>query len=404
MLSVILYFQVHQPYRLRPYRVLDIGKSNQYFDDELNKRVLDKVAEKCYLRTNRLLLDLIHKFQGRFKIAFSITGAFIDQLSRFRPDVLDSFRQLAGTGAVEFLGETYYHSLAFLFDETEFLDQVRMHSALMEAEFGYTPVTFRNTELIYSDKIADLIAELDNFKTILTEGAEKILGWRSPLYAYASHARKQLLLLKYYSLADDIAFRFSDKNWVEYPLTVNKFVDWVEKLPLIEQNGRNLYVNLFMDYETFGEHQWADTGIFDFIEHLPGYVLKNDFIQFCQPCEVPANLNYEPAPLSVGEPVSWADTERDMSAWLSNSMQWNATRTFYDILGRLKCSGKKDLLEIARKLSTSDLYYYMCTKYFTDGDVHKYFSPYDTPEEAYIYFMNVLADLERRVEEEQVLI
>jgi len=403
MLNIIFYFQVHQPTRLYRYRVLDIGRSNYYFDDDLNRKVINKVSEKCYLPANKLLLNLIHKFRGRFKCAFSITGAFIDQLRQFRPDVLETFRALAQTGQVEFIGETYYHSLSFLFDDDEFLEQVRMHSELMENEFNYRPVTFRNTELIYCDKIADLVAELPQFKTILTEGAEKILNWRSPLYAYSTHRRKQLLLLKYYLLADDIAFRFSDKNWSQHPLTVERFVGWLEKLPLIEQHGRNLYVNLFLDYETFGEHQWADTGIFAFLKHLPQRVLSNDFLRFCQPRQVLQNLNYEPAELSVAQPISWADTERDMSAWLSNPMQYNAINTLHEILAKVKISGRNDLLETARRLSTSDLYYYMCTKYFQDGDVHKYFSPYSTPEQAYIYFVNVLADLEKRLQEQVVV-
>jgi len=403
MLNIIFYFQVHQPTRLYRYRVLDIGRSNYYFDDDLNRKVINKVSEKCYLPANKLLLNLIHKFRGRFKCAFSITGAFIDQLRQFRPDVLETFRALAQTGQVEFIGETYYHSLSFLFDDDEFLEQVRMHSELMENEFNYRPVTFRNTELIYCDKIADLVAELPQFKTILTEGAEKILNWRSPLYAYSTHRRKQLLLLKYYLLADDIAFRFSDKNWSQHPLTVERFVGWLEKLPLIEQHGRNLYVNLFLDYETFGEHQWADTGIFAFLKHLPQRVLSNDFLRFCQPRQVLQNLNYEPAELSVAQPISWADTERDMSAWLSNPMQYNAINTLHEILAKVKISGRNDLLETARRLSTSDLYYYMCTKYFQDGDVHKYFSPYSTQEQAYIYFVNVLADLEKRLQEQVVV-
>jgi alpha-amylase len=382
---------------------LDIGQSDSYFDEELNRKILNKVSQKCYLPTNRLLMDLIERFEGRFKVAFSITGTFIDQLKQFRPDVLCSFKRLAETGAVEFLGETYYHSLSFLFDGDEFVEQVRMHSRLMEDEFGYSPVTFRNTELIYSNKVSDLVSEMPEFRTILTEGADKILHWRSPLYAYHTYSKKQLLLLKYYSLSDDIAFRFSNRNWSQFPLTVEKFTDWLEKLPLIEGWDRNLYVNLFLDYETFGEHQWSDTGIFEFVEHLPGHVLKNGFIRFCQPCEAWNSLNYEPAEISVEEPISWADSERDMSAWLSNPLQFNAINTYYGILRQIKKNNRTKLLETARKLSTSDLYYYMCTKYFQDGDVHKYFSPYSTPEQAYIYFMNILADLEKRVEEEEML-
>ena len=403
MLSIIFYFQVHQPRRLSHYRVLDIGDSQSYFDDNLDRKITNKVSEKCYLRANRLLLELINQFEGRFKIAYSVTGAFIEQVRQFRPDVLDSFRDLAETGCVEFIGETYYHSLSCLFDEAEFIEQVNLHSKLMRDEFNYNPVTFRNTELIYSDRIADMVAQLPRFKTILSEGADKVLHWRSPLYAYKTHRGKQLMLLKYYSLADDIAFRFSDKKWAGYPLTVDKFASWVEKLPLIEKQGRNLYLNLFMDYETFGEHQWEDTGIFEFIRHFPGQILKNDFIKFCNPRDVQADINYEPACLSIQQPISWADTERDLSAWLSNPMQYNAINTFHNVLSKVKQSGRKDLLDITRRLSTSDLYYYMCTKYFNDGDVHKYFSPYSKPEDAYIYFVNVLADLEKRLEEEAVL-
>lgn len=400
MLHIVFYFQVHQPYRLRRYRLTEIGNSGQYFDEELNKSIINKVSEKCYLPANKLLLDLIEKYDGAFKVSFSITGTLIEQLRQYRPDVLDTFRALAKSGGVEFLGETYHHSLSSLFDEDEFLEQVRMHSQLMEEEFGIKPRTFRNTELIYSNKISDLVAELPQFKMILTEGADKILKWRSPLYAYKTHAKKHLLLLKYYRLSDDIAFRFSDKGWVEHPLKVGKFIDWIMKLPLIENTGKNLYLNLFMDYETFGEHQWSDTGIFEFVKNLPGRILKKKFVSFIWPCEVEDSLNYEPEALSIPEPISWADTERDLSAWLSNSMQWNASKTFYELLDNIKARGRIDLLDLARKLSTSDLYYYMCTKYFQDGDVHKYFSPYSTPEDAYMYFMHILTDLEKKLEEQ----
>ncbi|MBT9146653.1 MAG: hypothetical protein DDT32_00389 [Syntrophomonadaceae bacterium] len=399
MLHIILYFQVHQPYRLRPYRALHIGKSHHYFDDELNRSIIDKVSDKCYIPANSILKELIDKFEGRFKVSFSITGTLVEQLRENRPDVLESFRGLVQQGGVELLGETYYHSLSCLFDEEEFLEQVRRHSRLLEEEFGARPVTFRNTELIYSDSISDFVSELPQFKIILTEGADKILKWRAPLYAYKSYNRKHLLLLKYYRLSDDIAFRFSDRSWVEHPLKVDKFVDWITKLPLVEKENKNLYLNLFMDYETFGEHQWSDTGIFEFIRHLPECVLKKDFLSFAWPSEMIDSLNYEPESLSVPEPVSWADTERDLSAWLSNSLQGNAMKTSYDLLERIKERGRSDLLEIARRLSTSDLYYYMCTKYFQDGDVHKYFSPYSSPEDAYVYFINVLADLEKRMEE-----
>jgi alpha-amylase len=399
MLHIIFYFQVHQPYRLRPYNILDIGKSDHYFNEELNRSIIEKVSDKCYLPANRLLMDLTNKFEGTFRISFSITGTIFEQLKKFRPDVLKSFRDLVQQGGVELLGETYYHSLASIFDEEEFLEQVRIHSDLMEREFGIKPTTFRNTELIYSDNISNAIAELPQFKIMLTEGADKLLKWRSPLYVYKNHTQTHLLLLKYYRLSDDIAFRFSDKNWIEYPLLAEKFVDWINKLTLIEKTGKNLYLNLFMDYETFGEHQWSETGIFEFMKNLPKYILKNKFISFIWPSEVEDSLNYEPEALSVPQAISWADTERDLSAWLSNSLQWNAMKTFYEVLQKIKESKRTDLLETARKFSTSDLYYYMCTKYFQDGDVHKYFSPYSNPEEAYLYFMNSLADIEKKVED-----
>jgi alpha-amylase len=400
MLHIVFYFQVHQPFRLRRYRVLDIGKSHDYFDDELNKSVFNKIADKCYLPTNNLLFDLISRFEGRFKVSFSVTGTFIEQARMYRPDVLDSFRKLAQQGGVEFLGETYYHSLASLFDTEEFLSQVKMHSGLMEEEFGVDPVTFRNTELIYSNRISDVLSEFPQFRVVLTEGADKILVWRSPLYAYKTYNKKQLLLLKYYRLSDDIAFRFSDRGWIEYPLLVDKFADWISRLSLIEKQGKNLYLNLFMDYETFGEHQWSDTGIFNFLQRFPEYMLKHDHVSFVWPSEVMDSLNYEPEALDIYAPISWADMERDLSAWLSNYLQWNASKSYYDILRKVKDKGRDDLLGMARRLSTSDLYYYMCTKYFQDGDVHKYFSPYGQPEDAYVYFLNVLADLEKRVEEE----
>ncbi len=398
MLNVVFYFQVHQPYRLKHLGVLDIGSGIDYFDNALNEEVLRKVAEKCYLPTNALLLDLIKKNEGRFKVAFSITGTAIEQFRAWNPETLDSFKALADTGCVEFLGETYYHSLAFLYDTNEFLDQVALHRELMKTEFGQRPVTFRNTELIYQDSLSDLVFEIEGFKTILTEGADRILGWRTPLYAYKNYQKNMNLLLKYYQLSDDIAFRFSNRDWPEYPLTVDKFVNWINHLTLAEKEGRNQFLNLFMDYETFGEHQWAESGIFDFMQHFPGEVLKHEHLGFALPKEAFELANYQQESLSFPEPVSWADAERDLSAWLSNDMQHNAIETLYRLLDRIRQKGDPELLEIARKLSTSDHFYYMCTKYFTDGDVHKYFSPYDSPDQAYIYFLNAMADIEERLE------
>ncbi len=397
MLNIVFYFQVHQPFRLRHINVLDIGKQTDYFDERLNRQVMQKVAEKCYLPTNKLLLSLIQKLEGRFKIAYSITGTAIEQFKLYSPETLDSFKALVDTGCVELLGETYYHSLAYLFDTNEFLEQVDMHRKLMQDEFGYYTETFRNTELIYQDSLSDLVYEIEGFKTIITEGVERILQWRTPLYAYKNYSKDINLLLKYYQLSDDIAFRFSNKDWPEYPLTVDKFVNWIDHLTLSETEGRNQFLNLFMDYETFGEHQWAESGIFDFMQHFPAEVLKRPHLGFANPKDTFTLSNYQQEGLSFPEPVSWADEQRDLTAWLENDMQRNAADTLYRLLNETKQKGDPALLEMARKLSTSDHFYYMCTKYFQDGDVHKYFSPYDSPDQAYIYFISALADLEERL-------
>ncbi len=397
MLNIVFYFQVHQPYRLRHMSLFDIGTGADLFDEKLNAQVMRKVAEKCYLPTNKLLLELIRQFPGQFKISYSITGTAIEQFKLYSPEVLDSFKALADTGSVEMIGETYYHSLALLYDTNEFLDQVMMHRKLIKDEFGFDTVTFRNTELIYQDKLSDLIFEIEGFKTIITEGVDRILDWRSPLYAYKNYSKDINLLLKYYKLSDDIAFRFSNRDWPEYPLTVDKFVNWIDHLTLEEKKGRNQFLNLFMDYETFGEHQWAESGIFDFMKHFPAEVLKRAHLGFATPSQTSELANYQQESLSFPEAVSWADEERDLSAWLENDMQKNAIETMYELLQKVKNKGDENLLRTARMLTTSDHFYYMCTKYFQDGDVHKYFSPYDSPDQAYIYYINALADLEERI-------
>ena len=393
MLYVVFYFQVHQPYRLKHYNVLNVSEDKNFFDYSLDSAVIRKVGDKCYLPTNRLLKKLIEKYEGQFKVSFSITGVAIEQFKMYYPEVLESFKELARTGCVEFIGETYYHSLSFLYDKEEFLEQVRMHKKLMEDEFGFQTRVFRNTELIYQDEVANVVSEESGYKVVLAEGVEKVLGWKSPLYAYRTMNRNMYLLLKYYSLADDIAFRFSNRGWPEFPLTAEKFAKWLNNLNMIDHQNRNLFANLFMDYETFGEHQWEDTGIFKFMEHLPEKVFKTNNIGFAWPSDVTELANYSPEVMSFPYAVSWADMERDLSAWLENDMQLNACETFYEILHEIKLKGRTDLLEIARRLSTSDHFYYMCTKYFQDGDVHKYFSPYDSPLQAYMYYMNALACL-----------
>lgn len=399
MIYIIFYFQVHQPYRVSRYSFFDIGSTKSYFDEELNRYIFNKVSERCYLPTNNLFRELILASDGRFKISYSITGTFLEQARTYRPEVFESFQELIKTGGVELIAETYYHSLASIFDIEEFLEQVSEHISAMEQYFGYSPTVFRNTELIYFDKLSDVLINFPQIKTILIEGADRILMGESPLYPRFSYNHVHLLLLKHYKLSDDIAFRFSDRSWPEYPLTAEKYVKWICDLGLMEKEGRNLYLGLFMDYETFGEHQWRESGIFEFIKRVIELLLEVPFVRFIFPSEALRTLNYTPKGLSVPTPTSWADTERDLSAWLSNPLQWNAMKTTFELLQKAKEKNRTDLIPIIKKLTTSDHFYYMCIKYFQDGDVHKYFSPYDLPENAYKYFMNILADIEEKLED-----
>ncbi len=391
MVSVCMYFHVHQPFRLAHYNVFDIGNNSDYFDDEKNKEIIQKVAKKCYLPTNKILLDLIRQHHGNFKVSFSITGVIMDQLERWAPEVLDSFKELASTGCVEFVGETYYHSLAFLFSKKEFREQVEMHAEKIKEHFGQTPKVFRNTELIFNNDLARYVENL-GYKGILAEGADHILDWRSPNFLYSPNSTKNIkALLKNYKLSDDIAFRFGNKGWEEYPLTVEKYVSWLNSV-----NGNGNTINLFMDYETFGEHQWEDTGIFEFLKALPGQVLSHPDNDFKTVSEVTEAYDAV-AEVDAHNFVSWADIERDISAWLGNPIQDNAAKALYAIEEAVKKTGDKGLIEDWRKLTTSDHFYYMCTKWFNDGDVHKYFNPYDSPYEAFIAFMNVINDMLIRI-------
>ena len=389
MASVCFYFQVHQPTRLRHYTVFD--NNAHYFDDHKNGEICRKVANKSYLPANRVILDLISRFDGRFKVAYSITGVLLEQLAAYSPEVMSTFDALARTGCVEFLGETYYHSLSFLYSRNEFAEQVNKHVDTIEQFFGQRPRIFRNTELIYNNDLAALIESMGCFDAVLCEGADNILGYRSPNFVYRPKGCNNLkLLLKNYSLSDDIAFRFSNRDWSQWPLTADKFAHWVNKV-----NGNGFVVNLFMDYETFGEHQWKETGIFDFLNHLPGEILKHPDNNFKTPSEVVKA--YPPiGVVDVPHLISWADMERDLSAWLGNAMQSNAIHELYRLERKIKSSCDKALINDWRKLQTSDHFYYMCTKYFADGDVHKYFNPYDSPYESYINFMNILGNLQHR--------
>ncbi|HEY8512460.1 MAG TPA: glycoside hydrolase family 57 protein [Cyclobacteriaceae bacterium] len=392
MPSVCFYFEVHQPWRLKSYNCFRIGYDHDYFDDAANQAILNRVADKCYLPANRLMLELIRRHEGRFRIAYSITGTALEQMEQFRPDVITSFQELAETGCVEFLAETYYHSLSFLYSRPEFVRQVLAHTAKIEALFGQTPSVFRNTELIYNNELASFIDDM-GYKGVLCEGLDYALGARSPNFVYhPPHSASFACLLKNYKLSDDIAFRFSDKGWLQWPLTAPKFAHWIHR---IAGNGET--INLFMDYETFGEHQWAETGIFEFLKNLPTEILRHPDFDFLTPSKVidryPVRGEYDVHAFS-----SWADLERDLSAWLGNSLQHDAMERIYSLEQQVKSADAPDLLDTWARLLTSDHFYYMCTKYWQDGDVHKYFSHYDTPYEGYINYMNVVTDLEYLLE------
>ena len=386
MKSICLYFQVHQPYRLKKYRFFNMGKDHHYLDDTANRSIMRKVAERCYLPMNELLLKQLKKKGSGYKVSFSISGIAIEQFREYAPEVLESFKALAKTGQVEFLAETYSHSLASLCCKDEFVTQVNRHCDLIEKEFGQRPTVFRNTELIYSDEIGAWVAEM-GFKAMLAEGAKHILGWKSPDFIYANDINPRLkLLLRNFKLSDDIAFRFSDRGWGEWPLTVEKYVSW-----LTHPEVPGDVINLFMDYETFGEHQWAETGIFEFMEHLPKAALKTKKLEFATVSE--AAGKYQPvAVLSSPHAMSWADEERDVTAWLGNELQNESFAKLYAMRDKIKELDCPDYNYVWNFLQASDHFYYMATKWLSDGDVHSYFNPYDSAYEAFINYMNVLSD------------
>jgi alpha-amylase len=391
MKTICLYFQVHQPFRFRRYRFFDIGNDHYYYDDYSNESILNNVANRCYLPANKIILDLIKEYGSRFKVTFSISGIALDQFELYAPEVIESFQKLAKTGFVEFLAETYSHSLSSLSDPDEFEKQVKDHSTRIKALFGKTPTVFRNTELIYSDEIGSQVANL-GFKAMLTEGAKHVLGWKSPNYVYCNAINPRLkVLLRNYKLSDDIAFRFSNKTWNQYPLTAEKYIAWLNAIDKKEQT-----VNVFMDYETFGEHQDASTGIFEFLKALPGAVLSRTPFQFATASEV-ADGHQPVAAITAVHPISWADEERDITAWLGNELQQAAFRKLYSLAPQVYATDDAPIHLDWKNLQTGDHLYYMCTKVLSDGDVHKYFNPYDSPYDAFINYMNILSDFEYRL-------
>ena len=388
--NACLYFQVHQPNRLIPYDFFRIGEHAYYEDDGLNGEILSKVAEKCYLPANEMFLRAIRATGGRFRMSLSISGTVIEQMERHRPDVLESFRELVSTGSVELLAETYYHSLAVLHSKKEFERQVGMHLDKLEEVFHVRPRVFRNTELIYNNAIAAR-AETMGFDGILAEGVGWALNGLSTNHVHrAPNVNFIRTLLRNAGLSDDLGFRFSDRGWSEHPLTPEKFASWLAGSP-------GDIVNLFLDYETIGEHQWTETGIFEFWEALPQAVLDAG-VRWITPSEAVDFL--KPAGrYDCHYPTSWADAERDLSAWMGNVMQQEAIAKIHRLEEAVLASGDPELLQIWAKLQTSDHFYWMSTKGGTDGGVHSYFSPYGGPYDAYIYFMNTLADLQVRLRE-----
>jgi alpha-amylase len=396
--GIVLYMHVHQPLRIRDYSVFDTANAHDYYNehsydnDRNNERVMRKVADKSYRPMIGLLEKLLHEHSD-FRLSLSITGTFIEQAQQWTPDVIDGFKRLVDTGKVEIVAETYYHSLAFFYSRTEFENQVNAHKAKIKEVFGVDTQVFRNTELAYNDELASW-ADKAGFKGILAEGWDPILQWRSPNHVYRPTGTKNIaLLLKNYHLSDDLAFRFSDKNWVDWPLSADTYTNWASASITDQQ-----IVNLFMDFETFGEHQWADTGIFEFFENFVGKWLSNPNNTFYT---VSGAIDaFEPVgEISMPNTVTWADNERDLTAWLGNSMQQEALRHVYSLEQDILRTGDLDLIADWRKLQTSDHVYYMCTKWFSDGDVHAYFSPYESPYDAFLYFINVVRDIRWRLHE-----
>lgn len=393
MKAICLYFQIHQPNRLKTYRFFDIGNDHYYYDDFANDDIITRIAHRSYLPANETLLEMIQTYGKKFKVAFSISGVALEQLEQYVPEFIDSMKELAETGCVEFLSETYAHSLASLYDPDEFVAQVKAHDEKIFQLFGVRPTVFRNTELIYNDDIAAMVHSM-GFKAMITDGAKHILGWKSPNYLYnAASAPKLRLLLKNSKLSDDIAFRFSDGNWPAYPLTADKFINWIAALPQEEQ-----LVNLFMNYETLGELQPRESGIFEFLRALPRFAQESD-INFWTPSEVASKLKPVDI-LTVTHPISWADEARDTSAWLGNGLQQEAVEKLYSIGERVRLCQDRRIKQDWYYLQASDHFFYMATKHSSDGRIHSLYSPYESPYMAFTNYMNVLSDFMTRVEQQ----
>jgi len=387
MKTICFYFQIHQPFRLKRYRFFDIGSDHYYYDDFSNDDIIQKIAERTLLPANAMLLDLINEYKGKFKVAFSLSGAVLEQLEIFVPEVIDGFKELAKTGCAEFIAETYNHSLASLKDPEEFKNQVKVHSEKIQTLFEQKPKVFRNTELIYSDDIAQLVYEM-GYKAMLVEGAKHVLGWKSPNYMYSSAACPRLkLLVRNMKYSDDISFRFSNYNWSDYPLVSDKLVNWIAATPDSEQ-----IINIWMNYEVLGSLQPKETGIFEFFKAIPRFAIAKG-IGFSMPSEV-INVLKPIGELSVPYPCSWSGEEKDISPWMGNKLQQEAISKLYGIGERVRMTRDRRLLQDWNYLQASDHFNFMSTKLFPGPSVY---SPYENAYDAFNNYMNVLSDFIDRV-------
>jgi alpha-amylase len=377
--------------------MFDIGHDTEYFNasdgtDLDNGKIIRKVAEKSYLPGTQVLGELLER-HPEFRFALSFSGVVLDQFEQFAPHVLERFQKLVASGRVEVLADTYHHSLAFFYSVPEFERQVALHRERIEELFHVTPRVFRNTELSYTNSLAQWCEE-NGYLGIMAEGWDPVLGWRSPNFVYrpkgCSHMK---LLLKNYKLSDDIAFRFGNRAWESWPLSAETYAHWVHA-----HHGNGETINLFMDFETFGEHQWEDTGIFHFLRALPETLMRNGDTTFRTPTETIMALDARDE-IDVPHILTWADTDRDLTAWTGNDIQKDALQSIYNLEQDVLNTENKEILATWRKLQTSDHFYYMCTKWSNDGDVHAYFSPYESPYDAYISYMNAFHDLQLRVSE-----
>jgi alpha-amylase len=402
--DICFIFEVHQPFRLNRNFHQDLlarqsvtkeDLFNLYFDNRLNRHIFDRAAQKCYFPSNNAILEQIDRYKKdlkKFKVAYGISGVFLEQCELWNPDLLDSFKELAKSGCVEFLDQPYYHSLASLYgiDRLEFVEQIKMHRKLMKDLFNYEPTVVENTECLYNNAIAKTVEEL-GYKATITEGVERILDWRSPNYVYKAKNSGLRVLLRNYRLSDDIGFRFSSTWWEEWPLTAEKYTSW-----LAATAGQAII--LFVDYETFGEHHWPESGIHEFLRWLPGEVIKWDHLNWCTPSEI--IQRHDPVgEIDVDEfnTVSWADLERDHSAWIDNPMQAICYDSLKELEHPVKAIGDPELLRLWRYLQMSDHLYYMSIKGGGPGDVHCYFNPCSSPVEAFAVYSKIISDLEARI-------